>query len=51
MNRSNLPPLGAQPGAVGDDLYSAFIRIEGSSAVYNAPIVAVGDGQDGRSSS
>jgi len=41
---TGFPPLGAQPGAVGDDLYSPFIRIEGSSVVYNAPIVAVGDG-------
>jgi len=41
---TGFPPLGAQPGAVGDDLYSPFIRIKGSSVVYNAPIVAVGDG-------
>lgn len=36
--------LGAQPGAVGDDVYSPFIRLAGSDVVYNAPIVAVGGG-------
>ncbi|MGI8757660.1 MAG: DUF7482 domain-containing protein [Acidimicrobiales bacterium] len=39
---TGFPPLGAQPGAVGDDLYSPFIRLAGSNVVYNAPIVAVG---------
>ena len=33
-----------QPGAVAGPGYSPFIRIEGSSAVYSAPIVATGDG-------
>ena len=33
-----------QPGAVGGRHYSPFIRINGSPVVYNAPIVAVGDG-------
>ena len=33
-----------QPGAVGRDGYSPFIRIAGSSTVYSAPIVATGDG-------
>ena len=32
-----------QPGAVAGPGYSPFIRIAGSSVVYNAPIVAVGD--------
>ena len=32
------------PGAVGDKDYSPFIRIAGSPVVYNAPIVATGDG-------
>ncbi len=41
---TGFPPLGAQPGGVGDDLYSPFIRLQGSDVVYNAPIVAVGDG-------
>ncbi len=39
------PPAAAAPGAVGDARYSPFIRITGSSVVYNAPIVAVGDAQ------
>ncbi len=38
------PPVSAQPGAVGDAHYSPFIRIQGSSAVYNASIVATGNG-------
>ncbi len=33
-----------QPGAVAGPGYSPFIRIAGSSVVYNAPIVATGDG-------
>jgi len=33
-----------QPGAVARPGYSPFIRIEGSPNVYNAPIVATGDG-------
>lgn len=32
------------PGAIGDATYSPFIRIKGSSVVYNAPIIASGDG-------
>ncbi len=32
-----------QPGAVGGPGYSPFIRIAGSSVVYSAPIVAVGN--------
>lgn len=41
---TGFPPAQATPGAVGDALYSPLIRIEGSATVYNAPIVAVGDG-------
>lgn len=41
---TGFPPAKAQPGAVGDSRYSPFIRIAGSSVVYNAPIVAVGRG-------
>lgn len=41
---TGFPPLGVQPGAIGDDLYSPFIRLQGSDVVYNAPIVAVGEG-------
>jgi hypothetical protein len=33
-----------QPGAVAGPGYSPFIRIKGSNVVYNAPIVATGDG-------
>ncbi|HUO74571.1 MAG TPA: hypothetical protein VMU39_27620 [Solirubrobacteraceae bacterium] len=33
-----------QPGAVGRNGYSPFIRIAGSNTVYSAPIVATGDG-------
>jgi hypothetical protein len=33
-----------QPGAVGGNGYSPFIRIAGSQTVYSAPIVATGDG-------
>jgi len=37
------PPANAKPGSVADSRYSPFIRVKGSSTVYNAPIVAVGD--------
>jgi hypothetical protein len=33
-----------QPGAVAGSGYSPFIRIAGSDTVYNAPIVAIGNG-------
>jgi hypothetical protein len=33
-----------QPGAVAGPGYSPFIKIAGSDVIYNAPIVAVGDG-------
>ena len=38
------PPASATPGAVGDARYSPFIRIRGSSVIYNTAIVASGDG-------
>src|SRR5438309_2518698 len=41
---NGFPPVSSSPGAVAGKGYSPFIRIEGSSAVYNAPIVASGDG-------
>lgn len=41
---TGFPPAKVAPGAVGDANYSPFIRIDGSTTVYNAPIVAVGDG-------
>jgi hypothetical protein len=42
--RNGFPPSAAAPGAVGDAKYSPFIQIKGSPVVYNAPIVAVGNG-------
>ncbi len=41
---TGFPPAVAKPGAVGDAHYSPFIRFRGSTTVYNAPIVAVGNG-------
>ncbi len=41
---TGFPPAKAQPGAVGGPLYSPFIRLAGSSVVYNAPIIATGRG-------
>ncbi|MBA3524787.1 MAG: hypothetical protein H0T85_09605 [Geodermatophilaceae bacterium] len=38
------PPTVAEAGAVGDDRYSPFFRVAGTSTVYNASVVAVGDG-------
>ena len=38
------PPASFSPGAVAGPGYSPFIRIAGSDVVYNAPIVATGDG-------
>jgi hypothetical protein len=38
------PLAEVHPGAVAGPGYSPFIRFEGSSVVYNAPVVAVGDG-------
>ena len=41
---NGFPPASFSPGAVAGPGYSPFIRIAGSSVVYNAPIVATGDG-------
>lgn len=41
---TGFPPVKAEPGGVGDAKYSPFIRIAGSTAVYNASIIAVGAG-------
>jgi hypothetical protein len=41
---AGFPLKSFQPGAVAGPGYSPFIRIDGSSVVYNAPIVASGDG-------
>jgi hypothetical protein len=38
------PPAAAAPGAIAPANYSPFVKIDGGSAVYNAPIVATGDG-------
>ncbi len=42
--KNAFPPADARPGAVADARYSPFIRIKGSNVVYNAPIIATGDG-------
>ena len=41
---TGFPPAAAAPGAVAPKGYSPFVRLAGSSVVYNAPIVATGDG-------
>ena len=41
---NGFPLTNFQPGAVAGPGYSPFIRIKGSNVVYNAPIVATGDG-------
>ena len=41
---NGFPPASFSPGAVAGPGYSPFIKIAGSSVVYNAPIVATGDG-------
>jgi hypothetical protein len=41
---TGFPPASFSPGAIAGKDYSPFIRIEGTSVVYNAPIVATGDG-------
>src|SRR5438270_256752 len=41
---NGFPPASFSPGAVAGKGYSPFIRIEGTSVVYNAPIVATGNG-------
>lgn len=41
---TGFPPLAANPGSVAGPGYSDLIRVQGSSAVYNAPIIATGDG-------
>ncbi len=38
------PPQASTPGAVGRAHYSPFVSVRGTSVVYNAPIVATGDG-------
>src|SRR5712691_4600627 len=41
---NGFPPASFSPGAVAGPGYSPFIQIDGSAIVYNAPIVATGDG-------
>ena len=41
---NGFPPASFSPGAIAGPGYSPFVRIAGSSVVYNAPIVASGDG-------
>jgi hypothetical protein len=41
---NGFPLASFQPGAVAGPGYSPFIRVAGSDVVYNAPIVATGDG-------
>ena len=41
---TGFPLTSFQPGSVAGPGYSPFIRIAGSDVVYNAPIIAVGDG-------
>jgi hypothetical protein len=41
---NGFPPASFSPGATAGKGYSPFIRIDGTSPIYNAPIVATGDG-------
>ncbi len=41
---TGFPPSQAAPGATAQSAYTPFVRLAGSPIVYNAPIVAVGDG-------
>lgn len=38
------PAQSSAPGAMGEANYSPYVTVEGTSVVYNAPIVATGDG-------
>ncbi|HMD01557.1 MAG TPA: hypothetical protein VKG44_01205 [Candidatus Baltobacteraceae bacterium] len=41
---TGFPPAKAAPGSVADAAYSPFVTVGSSATVYNAPIVATGDG-------
>jgi hypothetical protein len=41
---NGFPLKGFQPGSVASNGYSPFIKIAGSDVIYNAPIVAAGEG-------
>lgn len=43
-SESGFPPKSATPGATASADYSPFVRIAGQSSVFNAPIIATGDG-------
>jgi hypothetical protein len=42
--QAGFPPKAAAPGATAPAGYSPFVKVAGSPAIYNAPIVATGDG-------
>jgi hypothetical protein len=41
---NGFPPAAASPGATASAAYSPFVKLAGSSIVYDAPIIATGDG-------
>jgi hypothetical protein len=41
---TGFPPVAAAPGAVAPKGYSPFVKLAGSPIIYNAPIIATGDG-------
>ncbi len=41
---TGFPPQLARPGSMGDSAYSPLVRVAGSNVVFNAPMVATGDG-------
>lgn len=41
---TGFPPITALPGSIAGIGYSDLIRVQGSTVVYNAPIIATGDG-------
>jgi len=43
-SKAGFPPIAAKPGADAEKAYSPFIRINESSTVLNAPIIATGEG-------
>jgi len=38
------PPAAAAPGATAPAGYSPFVKLDGGAVVYNAPVIAIGDG-------
>ncbi|MDQ3051641.1 MAG: hypothetical protein M3Q95_12200 [Bacteroidota bacterium] len=41
---TGFPPLSATPGSIAVGGYSDLVRVQGSTVVYNAPIIATGNG-------